>query len=100
MQHTNYAVADKFPSIFQGLGNFGESYTIKLKPGAKPHAIYTSRHVAMPLRSKFQELDHMESMNVISKVVEPTPWCVDIGGCAKKDWDHQNTCMCRPQAIE
>ena len=52
MQHTNCAVANKFPSIFQDLGNFGESYTIKLKPGAKPHAVYTPRNVTMPLRSK------------------------------------------------
>ena len=34
IQPSGYAVADKFPLIFQGLGNFGESYTIKLKPGA------------------------------------------------------------------
>ena len=79
MQHTNCAVADKFLSIFQGLGNFGERYTIKLKPGEKPHAIYTPRHVAMPLCSEVkQELDHMESMNVISKVEEPTSWCAGM----------------------
>ena len=97
MQCTNCAVADKFPSIFQGLGNFGESYTIRLKPGEKPHAIYTPRHVAMPLRSKVkQELDRIESMNVQSRrAYSLVCW---YGGCAKKDWDHQN--MCRPQAIE
>jgi len=83
--HINCAVANKFPSIFQGLGNFGESYTIKLKPGAKPYAIYTPRHVAMPLRSKVkQELDRMESLSVISKVEEPTPWCAGMVVVPKK----------------
>jgi len=74
IQPSGCAVADKFLSIFQGLGNFGESYTIKLKPGATPYGIYTPKNVAMLLHSKVkQELDHMESLNVISKVEEYTP---------------------------
>ena len=39
----------------------------------------------MPLRSKVkQELDRMESMNVISKVEEPTPWCAGMVVVPKK----------------
>ena len=39
----------------------------------------------MPLSSKVkQELDRMESMNVISKVQEPTPWCADMVVVPKK----------------
>ena len=79
IQPSGCAVADKFPSIFQGLGNFGDSYTIKLKPGATPYAIYTPKHVAMPLR------DRMESLNVTLKVEEPTPWCAGMVVVPKKN---------------
>ena len=49
---TTCNVVDKFPSLFQGLGSFGEEYTIKLKAGAKLFAIFTTRHVPMPLPTK------------------------------------------------
>ena len=66
-------IIDNFPSVFQGLGNLGEEYEIRLKPGASPHALFTPRHVPLPLRSKVQEeLDRMESIGVILKVDEPT----------------------------
>jgi hypothetical protein len=29
-------VLKQFPPVFKGLGNLGEEYTIKLKPGAQP----------------------------------------------------------------
>ena len=31
-------IPEKFSSVFQGLGNMGEPYDIKLKPDAKPYA--------------------------------------------------------------
>ena len=64
---------DKFPSFLRL--SFGVDYTIKLKDGAKPFAIFTPRHVPMPLRTRVkQELEKMEAMQVISKVEELTPW--------------------------
>ena len=75
----------KFPSLFQGLGSFGEEYTIKLKDGAKPFAIFTPRHVPMPLRTRVkEELHKMESMQAISKVEQPTPWCAGMVVVPKK----------------
>ena len=38
---TNCSVIDQFLSLFQGLGSFGEKYTIKLKDGATLFAIFT-----------------------------------------------------------
>ena len=85
MTNTTCSVVDKFPSLFQGLGSFGEEYTIKLKAGAKPFAIFTPRNVPMPLRTRVkQELDKMESMRVISKIEEPTPWCAGMVVVPKK----------------
>ena len=49
-----------FPSLFTGLGTRQNKYDIKLKPDAKPFALYTARHVPIPLRDKVKaELEHM-----------------------------------------
>ena len=78
-------VEDDFASVFQGLGNMGEDYEIQLKPDAKPYALYTPRNIALPLRPQVrQELDRMESIGVISKVDEPTPWCAGMVIVPKK----------------
>ena len=71
-----------------GLGNFGELYTIKSKEDAKPHALYTPRNVPIPLQSKvLDELHRMESLGVISKVSNPTPWCTSMVVMPKKSSD-------------
>ena len=81
-------VKEEFPDVFTGLGNFGEPYTIKLKEDAKPHALYTPRNVPIPLRGKvLDELNRMESLGVISKVSDPTPWCAGMVVVPKKSGD-------------
>ena len=77
---------EKFPSVFSGLGTLGEAYEIKLKPEAKPFALFTARQVPLPLRPKVaQELERMESAGVISKVDQPTPWCAGMVVVPKKN---------------
>ena len=62
-------IYEHFPTAFQGLGNLGEDYQIKLKPDAAPFALFTPRRVPLPLRQKVAaELECMETMGVISKV--------------------------------
>ena len=73
-------IINTFPSFFQGVGDLREEYKIRLKPGATAHALFTPRHVPLPLRSKIQkELDRMESIGVIAKVDAPGVlewwWC-------------------------
>ena len=76
----------QFSSLFHGLGNLGEPYEIHLKPGAVPHCIFTPRHVPLPLREQVkQELDQMESMGVITKINDPTPWCAGMVVVPKKE---------------
>ena len=41
-------VKEKFPKVFEGLGDFGEPYTITLKDEAKPFALFTPRNVPIP----------------------------------------------------
>ena len=76
----------EFPKVFRGLGNLGQEFTIQLKPDATRYALHTPRHIAMPLRPQVEEeLKRMESMGVISKVDEPTPWCAGMVVVPKKN---------------
>ena len=78
-------IQEQFPDVFKGLGTIGGEYTIKLRDGATPHALYTPRRVPFPLREKVrQELEKMEEMGVISKVTSPTPWCAGMVVVRKK----------------
>ena len=68
-----------FPKLFKGLGTLAGDYHIQLRPDAKPHALFTPRHVPLPLRPQVAgELERMETAGVISKVSEPTPWCAGM----------------------
>ena len=71
--------------MFSGLGAFQDDYEIMLKPGAQPVALYTARYVPLPLRKKVQEdLTHLESLEVITKVEEQTTWCSGLVAVPKK----------------
>lgn len=86
MGETAAEIQEKFSSLFEGLGNFGEEYDIQLKPGAKPHALFTARNVPLPQRTRVRkELQRMEKSGVISKVGAPTPWCAGMVTVPKKD---------------
>ena len=79
-------IEQQFPSLFQGLGNLGDEYEIRLKSGAIPYSLFAPRHIPLPLRPKVKkELDRMESIGVISKVDVPTPWCAGMVVVGKKD---------------
>ena len=84
---TDYAamIEQKFPSLFRGLGTFGNPYTIELKPDSKPQALYTARKVPLRLRDAVEaELKKMESDGIISRVDTPTPWCSGMVSVPKK----------------
>jgi len=75
----------RFPKLFQGPGNLGEEYEIKLKPDATPFSLFTPCRMPLPLREKVkEELEQMETMGVISKVDVPTPWCAGMVVAPKK----------------
>ena len=82
---TTESIKQRFSKAFQGLGNLGKEYDIKLQPDSKPHTLFTPRLVPLPLRPKVtEELDRMEKSGVISKVTEPTPWCAGMVVVPKK----------------
>ena len=86
VQAVSTPIPEQYPALFTGLGTFkGSSYEIQLKPNAKPCALFTPRNVPLPLRKKVQEeLTRMESLGVISRVDEPTPWCAGMVVVPKK----------------
>ena len=85
---TDVSIPDQFLNVFQGLGNFGDPYKIKLREGAKPYALHTPRHIPIPLRQQVkEELDRMERIGVISQVEEPTQWCAGMVVVPKKTGD-------------
>ena len=71
--------AEKFPSLLQALGGLEGEYTFRLQDGAKPYALSTPRRVAVPLLASVkQELECMETPEVIVKVEQPTEWCAGV----------------------
>ena len=71
--------AQRFPHLFHGLGRMQGEYTIQLKDGAVPFALTTPRRVAIPLMESVKaELENMEKLGVISRIVAPTDWCAGI----------------------
>ena len=81
----NADVTENFPSVFKGLGNMGEEFEIKPRPDAKPRCLYAPRHVPLPMFPRItEELNNMESMGVITKVDEATPWCAGMVVVPKK----------------
>ena len=78
-------IKERFKKVFQGVGNFGEAYEIRLKPGTTAFALYTPRRVPLPLKEKVSlELQEMVTMGVISPVDVPTPWCAGMVVVPKK----------------
>lgn len=80
------SVCDYFPNLFSGLGTLRKGeYKIKIKPEAKPFALFTARHVRFSLREKVQkELLCMEESGVISKAEQPSAWCAAMVVVLKK----------------
>ena len=65
--------------IYAGLGTLQGDYEILVKPDAWPFSLSTARNIPLPLRDKVkQELDVIETQGIISKVQQPTPWCVGM----------------------
>ena len=76
VESVNMPIPDQYPSLFKGLGTFPE---IKLKQDAQPFVLFTPKSAPLPMRKKVEEeLARMESLNMISRVDEPTLWCTAV----------------------
>ena len=67
-------LADQFPDVFQGTGKLSEPYHLQIDPCAKP-VVYPPRNVPLALKTALkEELDRLESLQILTPVPEPTPW--------------------------
>ena len=65
-----------------------------MKQDAQLFALCTPRSVPLPLRKKVEEeLARMESLNVISRVDEPTQWCAAMVVVPKRNSETARICI-------
>ena len=68
-------IVTEYPKPFKGLGETQGEYQIKLRDNAQPFALHVPRKVPLPLLGKTKaEIGRMLTMNIISRVDEPTDW--------------------------
>ena len=81
-------IINQYPKLFEGLGELEGEYEIKLKELPEPFALNVPRKVPFPLLDKTkQEIDRMLQSGVISKVIQPTPWCAPMVVTPKENGD-------------
>ena len=83
-----------YPKLCSGLGMLQQPYTIKLKPDSVPFSVRTPRRIPVPLVGPVkEELQHMVALGVISRVEEPTDWCVGMVVLSKKNQTKVRLCV-------
>ncbi|GFO45200.1 polyprotein [Plakobranchus ocellatus] len=67
-------IHEDYPDQFGGIGSFLRHFNITLKDDANP-VVHATRKYPVHLQKELKvELDRMESLEVISKVTQPTDW--------------------------
>lgn len=67
-------IMSEFSEVFEGIGLFQGECSIHTDPAVHP-TVHPSRRVPLTLKDKLKnELEKMESLNIIRKVTEPTQW--------------------------
>ena len=64
----------KYPNVFQGTGKLQGQYQLEIEEDAKP-VIHPPRRVPVVLKENLKhELERLQSLGIIERVTEPTPW--------------------------
>ena len=67
-------VLKEYPDVFQGAGKLKGQYKLKIEENAMP-VVHPPRRVPVALKGKLKrELERLQSLWIIEKVIEPTPW--------------------------
>ena len=92
-ENTKLHILDKYPKLFEGLGELHGEYKILIKPNAKPYALNVPRKVPLSLLDKTKkELDKMLDMGAISRAEGHTSWCAPMVVILKPNGDVR-TCV-------
>ena len=67
-------VLKEYSDVFQGTGKLKGQYKLEIEENAKP-VVHPPRRVPVALKGKLKrELERLQSLGIIEKVIEPTPW--------------------------
>ena len=67
-------VLKEYSDVFQGTGKLKGQYKLEIEENAKP-VVHLPRRVPVALKGKLKrELERLQSLGIIEKVIEPTPW--------------------------
>ena len=70
-----------------------QEYSINLKKDVNPYAVQAPRRIPIPRLAKVrEELDYLLSLNIISRVHVPAPWCAPMVVVPKRNAD--KVCIC------
>lgn len=79
------SILTEYQDVFEGVGTFPESLTIKLKDSAVP-VVKPPRRVPLTIRERLKrKLDSLEKNGIIEKVSEPSEWVSNIVIIEKPD---------------
>lgn len=80
----------EYSDLFQGLGCLPGKHTIRVDKSVPP-VIHPCRKVPFTLQKPLKaELDRMEGLEVIKRIVEPTEWVSSLVIVEKKEWKTQS----------
>ncbi|XP_014673255.1 PREDICTED: uncharacterized protein LOC106813592 [Priapulus caudatus] len=72
--HTSSDIVSEFADVFKGTGRFKGTYHLSVDPDVIP-VVHPPRKVPIAIKDRLKdELDKLESMDVIAPVTEPTAW--------------------------
>ena len=82
----------KYPDRFEGIGKFPGKHPLVVREDAQP-VVHSPRRTPIHLTEKLhEELKHMEDLDVIRKVSEPTDWVSSIA-LSRKSNGHLRVCL-------
>lgn len=67
-------ILNEFSDVFKGIGCLQRKHTIRIEENATPVA-YNARKISLSIKNEVKtELDRLEKLDIIQKVIEPTDW--------------------------
>lgn len=85
--------AQRYPKVFEGIGQFDRPLNIQVKRDAIPYFQSVPRAIAVAHNDKLkEELTRLEASGIIVSVDFPTDWCSPIVVIPKKDGEEVRVC--------
>lgn len=71
-------IVGRYPDVFQGIGKLEGKVHLGVDPTVKP-VVQSARRIPVTLRDELhKQLEEMEKLNIVAKVMEPTDWVSNV----------------------